>query len=71
MDISDTPSLAIIGHYFKRHLGLANGLVAAGSSVFSIATPLLLQVFLGEIGVRLSINVCSSIVNQVITLRIT
>ena len=66
-----TPSLAIIGHYFKRHLGLANGLVAAGSSVFSIAMPLLLQVFLDEIGVRLSINVCSSIVNQVITLRIT
>ena len=46
-----TPSLAIIGHYFKRHLGLANGLVAAGSSVFSIAMPLLLQVFLDEIGV--------------------
>ena len=49
-----TPSLAIIGHYFKRHLGLANGLVAAGSSVFSIAMPLLLQVFLDEIGVRAS-----------------
>ena len=46
-----TPSLAIIGHYFKRHIGLANGLVAAGSSVFSIVMPLVLQVLLDEIGV--------------------
>ena len=48
-----TPSLAIIGHYFKRHIGLANGLVAAGSSVFSIVMPLLLQILLKKIGVRL------------------
>ena len=48
-----TPSLAIIGHYFKRHIGLANGLVAAGSSVFSIVMPLLLQILLNKIGVRL------------------
>ncbi|XP_034939541.1 monocarboxylate transporter 10 isoform X2 [Chelonus insularis] len=34
-----TPSLAILGHYFKRHLGLANGIVAAGSSVFTMIMP--------------------------------
>ena len=48
-----TPSLAIIGHYFKRHIGLANGLVAGGSAVFSIVMQLLLEVLLDKFGVRL------------------
>lgn len=30
------PSLTILGHYFRRHLGLVNGIVTAGSSVFTI-----------------------------------
>lgn len=32
-----TPSLTILGHYFKKHMGFANGVVTAGSSVFTIA----------------------------------
>ncbi|CAH0553382.1 unnamed protein product [Brassicogethes aeneus] len=34
-----TPSLAVLGHYFKRYLGFVNGLVTAGSSAFTIAMP--------------------------------
>ena len=30
------PSLSILGHYFRKHLGLVNGIVTAGSSVFTI-----------------------------------
>ena len=30
-----TPTLAILGHYFKRYLGLVSGVVTAGSSVFT------------------------------------
>lgn len=30
------PSLSVLGLYFKRHLGMVNGLVTAGSSVFTI-----------------------------------
>ncbi|XP_069748891.1 monocarboxylate transporter 8-like isoform X7 [Narcine bancroftii] len=37
------PSLVILGHYFQRHLGLANGVMTAGSSVFSITLPLFLK----------------------------
>ncbi|XP_064422764.1 monocarboxylate transporter 8 [Latimeria chalumnae] len=37
------PSMVILGHYFKRRLGLANGIVTAGSSVFSISLPFLLK----------------------------
>jgi len=42
-----TPSLTILGHYFRRHMGVANGIVTAGSSVFTITlsflNPYLLQ----------------------------
>jgi MCP family monocarboxylic acid transporter-like MFS transporter 10 len=31
-----TPSLTILGHYFKRRMGLVNGIVTAGSSLFTI-----------------------------------
>jgi len=31
-----SPSLTILGHYFRRRLGLANGIVTAGSSVATI-----------------------------------
>lgn len=37
-----TPTLAILGHYFKRYLGVVNGFVTAGSSVFTIIMPILL-----------------------------
>ncbi|XP_023605859.1 monocarboxylate transporter 10 [Myotis lucifugus] len=38
------PSLVILGHYFKKRLGLVNGIVTAGSSLFTILLPLLLRV---------------------------
>ncbi|KAH0630904.1 hypothetical protein JD844_004242 [Phrynosoma platyrhinos] len=38
------PSLVILGHYFKRRLGLANGLVTAGSCLFSVSLPFLLKI---------------------------
>ena len=31
-----TPSLTILGHYFKKKLGVVNGLVTAGSSTFTV-----------------------------------
>nr|XP_015840707.1 PREDICTED: monocarboxylate transporter 10 isoform X1 [Tribolium castaneum] len=34
-----TPSLAVLGHYFKKYLGIVNGIVTAGSSIFTIAMP--------------------------------
>uniref|UniRef100_UPI00358FB56F uncharacterized protein n=1 Tax=Myxine glutinosa TaxID=7769 RepID=UPI00358FB56F len=37
------PSLVILGRYFRRRLGLVNGLVTAGSSGFSIALPFLIR----------------------------
>jgi MCP family monocarboxylic acid transporter-like MFS transporter 10 len=34
-----TPSLAILGHYFKKKMGIVNGFVTAGSSVFTFMMP--------------------------------
>lgn len=45
-----TPSLAILGHYFKRYLGLVNGIVTAGSSVFTTLMPYLMQAILLRFG---------------------
>ncbi|XP_029966242.1 monocarboxylate transporter 10 isoform X2 [Salarias fasciatus] len=44
------PSLVILGHYFKKRLGLVNGIVTAGSSLFTITLPLVLSYLLENIG---------------------
>lgn len=38
-----TPSLAILGHYFKKHLGMVNGIVTVGSSIFTVIMPPLME----------------------------
>ncbi|XP_045498896.1 monocarboxylate transporter 10 [Colias croceus] len=38
-----TPSLAILGHYFKRYLGRVNGFVTIGSSIFTVIMPSLMK----------------------------
>jgi len=44
------PSLSILGHYFRKHLGLVNGIVTAGSSVFTIILSFVSPVILGSHG---------------------
>ncbi|XP_059166367.1 monocarboxylate transporter 10-like [Physella acuta] len=46
------PSLVILGHYFKRHMGLVNGLVTFGSSAVTIALVLGLPHLLDKIGLK-------------------
>ncbi|XP_033907168.3 monocarboxylate transporter 8 [Acipenser ruthenus] len=53
------PTLVILGHYFRRRLGLANGMVTAGSSVFSMALPLLLKV-VGPLGLSYTFQILSA-----------
>jgi len=45
-----TPSLTILGHYFKRKLGVVNGIVTAGSSVFTIGLSFVNQHILEHYG---------------------
>ncbi|XP_063993763.1 monocarboxylate transporter 10 isoform X2 [Diachasmimorpha longicaudata] len=60
-----TPSLVILGHYFKRYLGLVNGVVTAGSSVFTTIMPYLMGSLLkrfGLVGTLRSLAVLTSVV---------
>lgn len=52
-----TPSLAILGHYFKRYLGKVNGFVTAGSSVFTAIMPFVLKYLIGEIELKGTLRV--------------
>ncbi|KAI4494329.1 hypothetical protein M0802_009012 [Mischocyttarus mexicanus] len=47
-----TPSLVILGHYFKKYLGLVNGIVTAGSSIFTTLLPYLMEIFLRRFGLE-------------------
>ncbi|XP_006626303.1 monocarboxylate transporter 10 [Lepisosteus oculatus] len=51
------PSLVILGHYFKKRLGLVNGMVTAGSSVFTIALPFLMSQLLQRLGLHHTLRV--------------
>ena len=46
------PSLVILGHYFKRYLGLVNGVVTAGSSIFTILMPYVMTRIRDEFGLK-------------------
>ncbi|KAL0973847.1 hypothetical protein UPYG_G00211990 [Umbra pygmaea] len=46
------PSLVILGHYFRQRLGLANGVVTACSSLFSMGLPVLLAKVVKPLGIR-------------------
>ncbi|CAJ0951514.1 unnamed protein product [Ranitomeya imitator] len=53
------PSLVILGHYFKKRLGLVNGIVAGGSCVFTVCFPFLLKTMGKEIGLAHTFQVLS------------
>lgn len=52
-----TPTLAILGHYFKRYLGVVNGFVTAGSSVFTVLMPNFLTYIEKEYGLKSCLQV--------------
>ncbi|CAH0399843.1 unnamed protein product [Chilo suppressalis] len=45
-----TPSLAVLGHYFKKYLGFVNGVVTIGSSIFTIFMPIIMDVMIKNYG---------------------
>ncbi|XP_008324907.1 monocarboxylate transporter 8 [Cynoglossus semilaevis] len=53
------PSLVILGHYFRRRLGLANGVVTAGASIFSMVLPVLLNNVVGSLGLSRTFQILS------------
>ncbi|CAM4613858.1 monocarboxylate transporter 8 [Lepidochelys kempii] len=65
------PSLVILGHYFKRRLGLANGVVAGGSCLFSMSLPFFLKTIGSTIGLAHTFQVLSAFMFIQILLSLT
>ncbi|KAK5864730.1 hypothetical protein PBY51_015948 [Eleginops maclovinus] len=53
------PSLVILGHYFRQRLGLANGVVTAGASLFSMGIPVLLNKVVEPLGLSRTFQILS------------
>ncbi|KAL1138773.1 hypothetical protein AAG570_008835, partial [Ranatra chinensis] len=45
-----TPSLVILGHYFDKYMGIVNGIVTAGSSLFTILMPYVIYGLITHLG---------------------
>lgn len=52
-----TPSLAILGHYFKKYMGIVNGVVTAGSSCFTIIMPYIIDFLIKTCHIRWTLRV--------------
>lgn len=51
------PSLVILGYYFKKRLGLVNGIVTAGSSIFTVLLPFFLRILIDNMGLFYTLRV--------------
>ncbi|XP_057345227.1 monocarboxylate transporter 10 [Manis pentadactyla] len=51
------PSLVVLGWYFKKRLGLVNGVVTAGSSAFTVLLPFLLRALTDRVGLSHTLRV--------------
>lgn len=56
------PSLVILGHYFKKRMGLVNGLVTCGSAIFTITYALVLPILLEKVGLKYSLLCLSGMI---------
>lgn len=65
------PSLVILGHYFTRRLGLVNGLVTAGSALFTIILPLVLKKLIVAQGVANTLAYLSVLMSLLMVCALT
>jgi len=66
-----TPSLTILGHYFKRKLGFVNGIVTAGSSVFTIGLSFVNQYILESHGLAPCLQMMTAMCSVLVLCSIT
>ncbi|XP_065558811.1 monocarboxylate transporter 10-like isoform X1 [Artemia franciscana] len=55
------PSLVVLGHHFDKRLGLINGIVTAGSSIFTVTLPFMLQYILDRAGLVATLQILSAV----------
>ena len=64
------PSLVILGHYFRKRLGLVSGLVTAGSSVFTFTLPFFLEFILG-LGLEATLRILAGMMGLLMVCAVT
>ncbi|XP_041350993.1 monocarboxylate transporter 10-like [Gigantopelta aegis] len=71
MAFTYSPSLVILGHYFKRHMGLVNGIVTFGSAVFTIVLSLVLPRLLASVGLRYTLIMLGALNSLLVVCALT
>ena len=66
-----TPSLTILGHYFKKRMGIVNGIVTAGSSIFTIGLSFINQYILERHGLEPCLQLLASLTSILILCSFT
>lgn len=66
-----TPSLTILGHYFKKRMGIVNGIVTAGSSIFTIGLGFLNEFILEHYGLELCFQMLATLTSVLILCSLT
>ena len=66
-----TPSLTILGHYFRRRMGFVNGIVTAGSSLFTIGLSYMNQYILEHHGLERCLQMFSVLAAVLILCSLT
>ena len=66
-----TPSLTILGHYFKKRMGIVNGIVTAGSSIFTIGLSFVNQHILEHHGLEPCLQLLASLTSILIICSLT
>lgn len=61
-----TPTIAILGHYFKRYLGIVSGFVTSGSSLFTVILPIPLKHLLDNYGLNVTFCVLGGLSSIII-----
>lgn len=65
-----TPSLAVLGHYFKKYIGIVNGVVTAGSSIFTITMPYVLDKLLSNLGLEWTLRTLALLMSLIMGIAI-
>ena len=61
-----TPSMIILGHYFRKRLGIVNGFVSFGSAVFTFVLPVLIQYIIDNYGMRWAMRLLACLLGRYI-----
>ncbi|XP_062581637.1 monocarboxylate transporter 10-like [Saccostrea cucullata] len=64
-------SLVILGHYFKKHMGIVNGIVSMGSSIYTVSLSLVLPTALESLGIKFTFIILCGLYSMLLLCTLT